>query len=72
MYDRAFFDKVVDMVRLYFSREYHAGTREMIHRYVCRKMGYVPPKMISAALKILKLDGSILWEKHVWWNTGSI
>lgn len=69
-YTFEFFEQVLKTAEMYFAMEYHAGTREMVCRYVNRKLGYVPPKMVSAALRILRDRGTISWEKKVWWNTG--
>jgi hypothetical protein len=65
--DWAKFDQVLIHTRAYFVLEYHAGTREMIYRFVVGKMGDVPPLMVSAALKILKKETVILYDKKVWW-----
>jgi len=62
-----FFDQVVSHTRGYFIWEYRAGTREMIYRYVCSKLGEVSPIMISAALKVLRESNAIIYEKKVWW-----
>jgi hypothetical protein len=62
-----FFENVLSHTRGFFVLEYHAGTREMIYRYVCAKVGDVPPLMISAALKILRDRGAITFDKKVWW-----
>jgi hypothetical protein len=62
------FDLVLSYVRMYFAMEYHAGTREMVYRFVCSKMGDVPYLMISAALRVLKDNGAILHEKRCWWS----
>jgi hypothetical protein len=69
------FDEVVMTTRAYFILTFPdgmraAGTREMIFRYVCSKCGHVPPVMISAALKILKDRGAIVFENRVWWFMG--
>lgn len=61
------FESVLKHTRAYFILEYHGGTREMVYRYVCRKMGDVPLNHVGAALKILKKDGAITYEKKVWW-----
>jgi hypothetical protein len=61
------FDTVVMHARGYFVHEYHAGTREMIYRYIAGKMGDVEPFMVSAALKILRESGAIIYDKRVWW-----
>lgn len=61
------FDRVLMYTRQYFIAEYHGGTREMVYRYVCSKAGDVPPKMVSAALKIMSKETKIIYEKKVWW-----
>jgi hypothetical protein len=61
------FDSIVMHVRGYFVNEYYAGTREMVYRYVASKMGDVEPFMVSAALKVLRESGSIIYDKRVWW-----
>lgn len=66
--DWVLFDSVLSHTRMYFTMEYKAGTREMIYRYVVSKVkGDVPPLMVSAALKILKDNGAISFDKRVWW-----
>jgi len=60
-------DQVIMHTRGYFVWEYHAGTREMIYRYVCSKLGDISPTMISAALRILRKSNVIIYEKKVWW-----
>ena len=62
------FDLVVGHVRGYFALEYHAGTREMVYRYVATKMGDIPVLHVSAALKILREKGAISYDKKVWWS----
>lgn len=65
------FEKILMYTRQYFAMEYHAGTREMIYRYVVGKMGTdVSPMLVSAALKILKKETVILFDKKVWWYLG--
>jgi hypothetical protein len=60
-------ENVIMLTRQYFVMEYHAGTRFMVERYIFRTTGEnVPPDMISAALKILKLDGAISQDHRVW------
>lgn len=61
------FEEILDHTRAYFVLEYHAGTREMVYRYVCSKLGDVPPPMVSAALKVLKDRNTIIFDKRVWW-----
>jgi hypothetical protein len=61
------FDLVVGHARAYFVTQYHAGTREMVYRYVASKMGDIPPLHVSAALKILREKGAIIYDKKVWW-----
>lgn len=61
------FQIVLSHVRGYFVNQYHSGTRAMVCRYVNKKMGDVPPMMVSAALKTLKKDGAIVYDKKVWW-----
>ena len=68
LYDTELFSQVLRHTRAYFELEYEAGTREMIYRYVCKKMSDVPPKMISAALVVLRDDAKIIFEKRVWWS----
>jgi hypothetical protein len=65
--DWKLFDSVVMHVREYFVFEYHAGTREMIYRYVTSKIGDVDPIVVSAALKILRESNVIVYDKRVWW-----
>ncbi len=72
IYTFEFFDAVVMNTRMYFRDAYEGGTREMIRRYVNKKIGYVPPQMISAALKIMKKEGGILYEAKVWWDVGAM
>jgi len=67
---RGYFQEILTHVRGYFVFEYHGGTREMIYRYVARKMGDVPPQLISAALRILRDNRAITYEKKVWWYLG--
>lgn len=67
MNDWAKFDLILSHTRAYFVLEYHAGTREMVYRFVTSKMGDVPPLMVSAALQILKQDKAIIYDKKVWW-----
>lgn len=65
-------DKVVEYTRGYFILEYHAGTREMIYRYVSSYMGDVEPFLVSAALKILRESNAIVYDKRVWWFLADI
>ena len=62
------FDQVLSYARMYFAMVYHAGTREMIYRYVCSKIGDVEPLLVSAALKVLKDNNAISFDKRVWWS----
>lgn len=71
------FDSVLSHARAFFvlgrpDDMEAAGTREMVARYVRKKMGGVdvPDLMISAALKRLKDDNAILFDKRVWWFLG--
>lgn len=64
------FSTIVNLTRQYFVMEYHAGTREMIARYICSKIGDVSNVEVSAALRILKEDAVIVYEKRVWWFLG--
>lgn len=62
------FEIVLSHVRSYFVTQYHAGTREMVYRFVVNKMQTdVPPLLVSAALRVLKDRGTILFDKRVWW-----
>jgi hypothetical protein len=64
------FDQVLMHTRGYFVLQYRAGTREMVYRYVVSKIGDVPPVLVSAALKIMKKEASIIYDKKVWWFLG--
>jgi hypothetical protein len=66
--DYALFNQVLSYVRMYFAMEYHAGTREMVYRFVCSKMGDVPPLMVSAALQTMRESNAISFDKRVWWS----
>ena len=66
--DYQLFDQTLNYTRMYFQYEYKAGTREMVYRYVCTKAGDVPPLYISAALKIMKKNTEIIFDKRVWWK----
>lgn len=67
--DRKSFDQIISHTRAFFvfSTYPHGGTREMIYRYVCQKMGDIPPVAVSAALRILRDRGAITFDKKVWW-----
>lgn len=66
--DWQLFDAVLMHTRGYFVNQYHAGTRAMIYEYVVKKAGRdVPPIMVSAALKILKDNTTIIFDRRVWW-----
>lgn len=67
MSNQQMFDQVLSHTRAYFVLEYHGGTREMIYRFVVKRMGDVPPKFVSAALKIMSIETKIIYEKKVWW-----
>lgn len=65
------FELVVNWTRAYFSLSFPEGmnafgTRHTIHTYVCGKMGDVPDYMITAAIKVLKQNGAILYTRHTW------
>lgn len=61
-------DNAIMTVRQYFTLEYHAGTREMVYRYVAQKMGDVNYNIVSVALRVLRDNGEIIYEKRVWWR----
>lgn len=62
-------DQILNLTRMYFALEYHAGTRYMIERYIFHKTGEnADPIMISAALKILKDHNAILCDHRVWFS----
>lgn len=65
------FDQVVTWTRAYFALSFPEGmnafgTKHTIHSYVCSKMGDVPDYMITAAVKVLKQNGAILYTRHTW------
>lgn len=72
--DWQLFDSVLMWTRAFFAvsrpEDMHAaGTREMVYRYVVKKVGQdVPHSYVSAALKILKDGSEIIFENRVWWS----